>query len=88
MSSKQIDLFGNESEIPPVVETRGRKKFSTMQELHGVIDGKTCKTCKHLCSHEQSRKWYKCELWYQSSSSATDIRLKNKACKLYEEEQK
>ena len=82
---KQIDIFGNETEvtIPP---PSGGRRYKRMQELYGITEGKTCKTCKHLCSYTQSRWWYKCGLWIRSASQATDIRLKDTACGKYEED--
>lgn len=81
---KMIDLFGNEVEP---VEIPNSKKTKTMQEMYGTIDGLTCKTCKHLYYRQQSRKWYKCEIWddyFRGRSEASDIRLKNQACGKYE----
>ncbi len=42
--SKQIDIFGNETEVtnPP---PSGGRRYKRMQELYGVTEGKTCKTC-------------------------------------------
>lgn len=88
MSVGQLDIFGNivtEEQIKP--KRVGRRKYSTMQEMYGVIDGKTCKTCQH-CKHFLcgNKSVYKCELWYMTHSEATDIRLKNQACKKYQED--
>ena len=86
--AKQIDIYGNLTELPPEPKKGGRKKYASMQSLHGVTEGKTCKTCNHLLCYENwnSKRFYKCELWHISNSAATDIRLKNKACGKYEEE--
>ena len=82
------DIFGNLSE--PNEPKREGNRYKTMQELHGIKDGNdTCKTCKHcVCytNRQGNRNYYKCELWIVSHSSATDIRLKNKACNKYEGE--
>jgi hypothetical protein len=83
MKIKQIDLFGNEIEIEIKEHPR---KTPTMQEMFGVIPNKQCKTCEHLYARIQSGKWYKCELWddyFRGCSEASDIRLKNQACKKY-----
>ena len=76
---KQLDIFGNETDCadPP---KRGRR-YKRMQEINGLLPGKTCGTCKHCVGYRQSRTWYKCELWIVSASSATDIRKKNTACR-------
>ncbi len=86
----QMDIFGNivpEEQVKPKVV--GRRKYLTMQEMHGVVDGKTCKTCKH-CQHFYcvNKSVYKCDLWYMTHSEATDIRLKHQACKKYQEADK
>lgn len=80
---KNLDIFGNEREI--IVPS---KKTKTMQEMFGVIEDKQCRTCEHLYVRQQSRKWFKCELWddyFKGCSKASDVLLKNQACKKYEE---
>lgn len=85
---ENYDIFGNVT-VPPEQKREGNR-YRTMQELHGIKDGNdTCKTCKHCACYTNrgcNRHYYKCELWIISSSEATDIRLKNKACNLYESE--
>lgn len=83
---KQIDIFGNEHDVSEEEKKPSGRRYRRMQELFGTVDGKTCKTCKHLCSYTQSRTWYKCELWIKSKSTATDIRLRDTACGKYEED--
>lgn len=87
MDYSQLDMFGGStplSELP--TPHGGRKKYPTMQQIHGTLEGKTCKTCSHCIRyHYHDRTYFKCELWYLSNSEATDIRLKNTACKKYEE---
>lgn len=65
----------------------GAEKMTKMQRLHGIgQSGKTCKTCKHLVVNRPSnRNYYKCEL-FLSNSAATDIRVSDAACGMYEEE--
>lgn len=85
---KQIDLWGNDCEI--VQNKTGNHRRERMQEQYGVIEGKTCKTCKHCVKYtnlQGNRNWYKCEKWVVTSCSATDIRLKDKACGKYEEDE-
>ena len=88
MDNLQFNILGEEVETQFEV-IRGRKKTPTMQELFGVIEGKTCKTCDHCFGYQQSRVWYKCELWLElcfphgGHSEASDIRLKNQACGKY-----
>lgn len=85
MKNVQVDIFGNEIPVEEVPRLKvGRKKYTTMQERYGTLQGKTCKTCKHLVERKYGKTYYKCDLWVVSSSEATDIRLKNTACKKYE----
>lgn len=84
---KQIDIFGNEIDIDeiPVPEIKGRKSYKTMQEQYGEFKGFKCGNCKHCINFEYHNKsYYKCEKWIISNSEATDIRLKNTACKKFE----
>ena len=81
---KQLDLFGNEHIIIPIKKS-GRKRFATMQEIHGTLEGKKCKDCKHRVTVRWSRSYNKCELWRMTNCSSTDIRVNNVACKKFEE---
>jgi hypothetical protein len=79
-----LDLWGN-----PINEEQSRRgrRYLRMQEMHGTLRGKTCKTCRHcICKEQNCKFYYKCELWLISCSEATDIRLKDVACGRYEEE--
>ena len=84
--SKQLDIFGNKINLTDIDkrEKQRRRKYRTMQQMYGIKEGVTCKTCKHAVRHCQSKTWYKCALWVQSHSEATDIRLKDVACNKYE----
>ena len=87
MDIKQISLTGEEvpmqADGPP--KPKGRGKYRTMQQLHGMTKGKICGDCEHFIVHRYSKTYFKCELWHQSSSAATDIRKKSEACGLWEE---
>jgi len=84
MVAEQYDIFGNLVPIEEIVSKKPSKKFKTMQEMFGLIEGKTCKTCTYLEKREWQNTYYKCKKWHLSHSNATDIRLKNKACGMYE----
>jgi hypothetical protein len=85
--NKQIDIFGNEIPIGDLPKPISGRKYKTMQQLHGELFGKKCGDCAHCIVVRHNRKnFYKCELWYLSSSEATDIRLKNVACKKFKEQ--
>ena len=47
--------------------------------------GKICGDCEHFYVNRWQRDYFKCELWHQSNSSATDIRKKAEACGLWKE---
>ena len=85
---KQLDIFGNEIKINEIVrrEKQKRKRYRTMQQIHGIKEGNICGDCKHCVGFRQSKTWYKCDLWIMSHSSATDIRLKDTACNKFESE--
>lgn len=78
---QQYDMFGGCEEIKEPERKMPDNRYKTMQELHGYSEGHTCGTCGNLLKFEyHDRTYYKCDLWKISHSSATDIRLKNKAC--------
>lgn len=81
---EQYDLFG---EAYPVKENKakpGRKRFKTMQELYGDNPNHQCKECKHLIKLQYSKHYYKCSIWRVSHSTATDIRVRQTACNMFE----
>jgi hypothetical protein len=74
----QYNMFG---QIEEMKETeKPSRKFKTMQEMYGCTEGETCRTCGNLLKHQWDKTYYKCSLWHVSNCSATDIRLKDKAC--------
>lgn len=88
---KNLDLFGNEVEVPD--PPKGRRKTPTMQEMYGVTEGRMCGECVHCFGYRQSRVWYKCELWLKffpghGHSAASDIRKRGTACGRFEGEDK
>jgi hypothetical protein len=82
---KQISLTGEEVPMQQTEPPKPTKKYRTMQQLHGITNGRTCGECDHLVKHLWNKTYYKCELWYVSRSEATDIRKKNQACGLFKE---
>lgn len=85
MKIGQYDIFGNLVPVEKTIKEKPSKKFKTMQEMFGFTKGKFCKTCRHKFKREYAGTYYKCEKWHTSNSSATDIRLRDPACGLYEE---
>lgn len=56
------------------------KKIELMHKLFGELPDRKCKDCQHLCSYTASRKYYKCDIYGNTSSEASDWRLKYTAC--------
>ena len=57
------------------------RKIEAMYSLFGVFVGKTCEDCPHLIRHcYRGKNYYKCGVYGDSSSEATDWRLKWTAC--------
>lgn len=56
------------------------RKIDLMHKEFGKVPDRKCKDCPHLVSYTANRKWYKCEVYGESSSEATDWRLKWNAC--------
>lgn len=77
---EQFTIFGTVEEVQP---PKPKNRYKTMQEMFGVTEGKTCKTCFYLVKKVWDKTYYKCGLWRQSNSKTTDIHLKNQACGKY-----
>lgn len=56
------------------------RKIDLMHKLFGEIPNRKCKDCQHLESYSANRKWYKCGVYGNTCSEATDWRLKYTAC--------
>lgn len=62
------------------------KKIDLMHYMYGKEDG-ICKSCSHLVeNYNRSNKYYKCEVYGETHSDATDWRLKYPACGLFNKE--
>ena len=85
INTKQLDIYGNEIELIDIPPTRKTIK-DIFREKYGYLHGKCCRNCKHHHILEYHYKnYHKCEKLGISNSEATDIRLKDVACNLYEE---
>lgn len=85
---KQLDIFGNEVEIEIVesIQPNSRSLTATMNEIWGTLENKRCGECKHfLRLRYHGKTYFKCELWSITQSTATDKRIKDIACKRWEE---
>lgn len=84
---KQYDIFGNEVEVEDLLPPPKKTLKEKFREQNGYLFGKYCKTCKYHHRFDYHYKYYhKCEKIGISNSKATDIRTKDIACNLYEEE--
>ena len=62
------------------------KKIDLMHEMFGEDPEHKCAECENLISHTANtanRIWYKCSCYGDTSSEATDWRLKYTACELF-----
>ena len=76
-------LFGDpmpKPEYPP--------RLLYMHKIYGVTAGRTCGACRNLLTESgwAARRWFKCALARQSSSTATDWRRRWPACGKFVEE--
>ena len=87
---KQIDIFGNEIDVNDIPEYQapvGRLKLKTMQERYGEDkQGRKCKSCIYFIRREYSTTYFKCSLWRDSRSTATDIKANQIGCKKFQQE--
>lgn len=60
------------------------RKIAAMHKRFGTCGVLRCKDCEHLIGGKyRDRQYYKCELYGLSHSEATDWRLANQACGMY-----
>lgn len=90
---KQLDIFGNLVDIETIIEEQNKQKKQTIKqkfrEIYGFKNGYKCANCIYLyCRFHNNRNYYKCEKMGLSHSIATDIRLKDVACNLFEKAKK
>ena len=88
---KQQSLFGGEQDIQQLSKPIKTNRTIKQKFRHhtGYDNAHVCKNCTYLvCHNHNNRNYYKCDKMGQSSSSATDIRLSDKACKYFKEETK
>ena len=80
--NNQLDLFGNVPKIKPLNVKTKKGKF---RQAYGYKYGYKCKDCVFFMN---GGKFKKCSKLGDTNGSATDIRLKDIACKLYKEKGK
>lgn len=59
------------------------RKIDLMHREFGFSPGNKCKTCSNLTAHFYDKRYYKCTVYGESMSEATDWVLKWDACGMY-----
>ena len=71
-------------------DEKGNNRRGTIKgefrRMYGYDQNHTCKECRFCVKHTANRSYYKCERMGETRSAATDIRLKDFACRLFEPE--
>jgi hypothetical protein len=83
----QLDIFGNEIPVERIAEKKPQETIKNRwRRMYGYDEAHRCGDCKYLCKYATNDShYYKCNLMGISASEATDIRLKDVACKRWEE---
>lgn len=79
------DLFGNEIGTPgkqPKKKVNHAAAVAHMKllQLHGQVDGETCKNCQHFIVRAYAGRYFKCELFSTSGAPSSDWRAGWQAC--------
>lgn len=59
------------------------RKIDLMHREFGFSPGNKCKTCSNLTAHFYDKRYYKCTVYGESMSEATDWVLKWDACGMF-----
>lgn len=87
---KQLDIFGNEIDIEEINQQIKKQRFNRLsikgifRRMHGYDQNNNCRDCIYCICYRKNRNYYKCKKIGISSSEATDIRLRDCACDLFE----
>lgn len=83
---EQLDLFGNSTPVKEVLAKEKRTMKRLFRKLYGFDHNHVCKDCESFVSvYHRGKHYYKCKHIGLSNSEATDIHLKDTACKLWAE---
>lgn len=63
-----------------------KEKADYMYRQFGKCDGHKCRECRHFRGYEYAKVYYKCKVFGDSSSSATDWGATLDACGLFNKE--
>ena len=85
MTDYQMDIFGDAIAVEDIATREPRSSIkSRFRKMYGFDEEHRCANCIHLIANKRDRTYYKCEVMGLSASEATDIRLKDIACKRWE----
>ena len=85
MAEMQLDIFGGETPVEELGQRPPRETIkSAFRRMYGYDESHRCGDCRHCEAHFRQKTYYKCRLMGISASEATDIRLKDPACKRWE----
>ena len=82
MDYLQLDLFGGETPVEEIGQHG--KKYLTMQDVNGSLEGKHCFQCSHCVadpSKSGKRIRHKCDIW--TCSPDANVRKKTIACRKF-----
>lgn len=83
----QMNIFGEFVTVKSVEDSKRETIKSRFRKMYGFDEEHRCANCIHLIASKRDRTYYKCEVMGVSASEATDIRLKDIACKRWEREE-
>lgn len=83
----QLDIFGNEIPVERIAEKKPQETIKNRwRRMYGYDEAHRCGDCKYKCKYSSGDfSGYKCNLMGISASEATDIHLKDVACKRWED---
>jgi hypothetical protein len=79
--AEKIKILREMTGREPVVRHNPRE---SMQRVYGLLHGRKCGECRHRLHIKYANPFYKCALWMTTGNRATDIRLKDTACRKFE----
>lgn len=86
----QLDIFGNEIPVERIAEKKPQETIKNRwRRMYGYDEAHRCGDCMYLCKYSTNDShYYKCNLMGISASEATDIHLKDVACKRWEKDER
>lgn len=76
-AARQLDLFGGAAAVAPGL---AKRKFLTMQEMHGTDGAHVCRECACLVKMNHGKVVYKCMKWKFTPNAESDVDPAQVAC--------